>query len=230
MSSVALKPAAEADASFLPLSAESARLAEQIARAGQFLLETRTLSTRGKGPFNAAVRVPGRDRFVLGDLDRAVLVGFDGGVLEGRIDASLREVIAVYTAIFTERPDLDAALHTHSPHLTAYAIAHRPFPIHYWSLAKRAGVDAIPLAEWAPRYSPEPVLDALRRHPDAPATLLKNRGLFAWGRDGIERLAQLLFNLDEGAEITLWSEVLGGARPLPEHALSNFLQARKAAA
>ncbi len=88
--------------------------------------------------------------------------------IAGPDDKSLREVIAVYKAIFEARPDVNAALHTHSPHLTAYAIAHKPFPIRYWSVAKRAGVNEIPLAEWAPRYSAEPILDVIRAHPKAP--------------------------------------------------------------
>jgi len=199
--------------------------AAEIAEAGRDLKEKGSLSTRGPGAFNAAVRID-ETRFVIGSLKQAIVVGFDGEQISGPDDRSLREVIAVYKAIFEERPDINAALHTHSPHLTAYAIAHKPFPIRYWSVAKRAGVNEIPLAEWAPRYSAEPVIDSIRRNPKAPATLLKNRGLFAWGSNGVSALAALIHNLDEAAEITLLSERIGGPQPLPEGAVEAFVASK----
>ncbi len=199
--------------------------AEEIAEAGRTLKEKGSLSTRGPGAFNAAVRIDA-DHFVIGALKAFIVVGFDGRQVAGPEDRSLREVITVYKAIFDERPDLNAALHTHSPHLTAYAIAHKPFPIRYWSVAKRAGVNEIPLAEWAPRYSADPILDVMRKYPLAPATLLKNRGLFGWGTEGVSALAGLIHNLDEAAEITLLSERIGGPQPLPEGAVEAFVASK----
>lgn len=202
-----------------------AAIAADIQNTGRALKEKGSLSTRGPGAFNAAVRVD-ENRFVIGSLKQAIVVGFDGVQIAGPDDKSLREVIAVYKAIFEARPDVNAALHTHSPHLTAYAIAHKPFPIRYWSVAKRAGVNEIPLAEWAPRYSAEPILDVIRAHPKAPAALLKNRGLFAWGSDGVEALGALIHSLDEAAEITLLSERIGGPQPLPDGAVEAFVASK----
>lgn len=202
-----------------------AAIAADIQNTGRALKEKGSLSTRGPGAFNAAVRVD-ENRFVIGSLKQAIVVSFDGVQIAGPDDKSLREVIAVYKAIFEARPDVNAALHTHSPHLTAYAIAHKPFPIRYWSVAKRAGVNEIPLAEWAPRYSAEPILDVIRAHPKAPAALLKNRGLFAWGSDGVEALGALIHSLDEAAEITLLSERIGGPQPLPDGAVEAFVASK----
>lgn len=199
--------------------------AADIQAAGRSLKEKGSLSTRGSGAFNAAVRLDA-NRFVIGSLKEAIVVDFDGQQIGGPDGRSLREVIGVYRAIFLERPDVNAALHTHSPHLTAFAIAHKPFPIRYWSVAKRAGTEEIPLAEWAPRYSPEPVIEAIRKHPKAPAALLKNRGLFAWGREGIAALGALIHSLDEAAEIQLLSERIGGAQPLPNGAVEAFVASK----
>jgi ribulose-5-phosphate 4-epimerase/fuculose-1-phosphate aldolase len=203
-----------------------ATAAQEIAEAGRGLKEKGSLSTRGPGAFNAAVRIDA-DRFVIGSLKQHIVANFAGEQIGGPEDRSLREVIAVYKAIFDERPELNAALHTHSPHLTAYAIAHKPFQIRYWSVAKRAGVNEIPLAEWAPRYSPQPVVDVIRSHPKAPAALLKNRGLFAWGSEGVSALAALIHSLDEAAEITLLSERIGGPQPLPEGAVEAFVASKQ---
>lgn len=209
------------------LSGVAAALRDEIEEAGRLLKEWGTLSTRGKGAYNSAIRIPGEDKFVLGSFGSAVVVGLDGTHLEGEINKGLREVISVYASIFNERPDLNAALHTHAPYLTAHAIAHRPFRIDYWSLAKKAGTDTIPVSEWAPRYSPEPVINSLRAHPTAPAVLLRNRGLFAWGREGLIALAKLLNALEEGAEIAVYAQQLGGGQPLPAGALDTFLASRR---
>ena len=156
-----------------------------------------------------------------------VLVGFDGTHYEGEITKGLKEVIGVYSAIFQERADINAALHTHSPYLTAHAIAHKSFEISYWSVAKRAGVETIPLGDWAPRYAPEPIVKSLREHPAAPAVLLRNRGLFTWGSKGLIEVAKLLNSLEEAAEIGVYAKLLGGAQSLPQGALDSFLAQRK---
>lgn len=211
-----------------PLSGTAAAIARDIAAAGAYLKENGSLSTRGngRGAFNAAVPL-GDGNFVIGGLSDALVVSPDGTLLEGEPNRGLQEVVEVYAAIFREKPDVNAAIHTHSPHLTAFAIAHRPFPLRYWSVAKRVGVEEIPLAEWAPRYAAGPVVDAVRANPDAPVVLLKNRGLFSWGKDGVVALAKLLHTIDEAAEITLWAEVAGGSRPLPEGAIATFQKTKK---
>jgi ribulose-5-phosphate 4-epimerase/fuculose-1-phosphate aldolase len=219
-----------ADVAVLPrkeLSAFAQKTRYEIEEAGRLLKEWGSLSTRGKGAYNAAVRIPGEDKFVLGAFGSAIVVGLDGTHYEGEINRSLKEVIGVYSAIFRERADLNAALHTHSPYLTAHAIAHKPFEISYWSVAKRAGVETIPLGDWAPRYAPEPIVKSLREHPAAPAVLLRNRGLFTWGKSGIIEVAKLLNSLEEAAEIGVYAKLLGGAQPLPAGALDTFLASKK---
>ena len=228
MSSVAALP--HASVAHLPrkeLSDFAQKSRYEIEEAGRLLKEWGSLSTRGKGAYNAAIRVPGEDKFVLGQFGAAVLVGFDGTHYEGEINKGLKEVIGVYSSIFSERPDINAALHTHSPYLTAHAIAHKSFEISYWSVAKRAGVEVIPLGDWAPRYAPEPIVKSLREHPNAPAVLLRNRGLFTWGKNGLLEVAKLLNSLEEAAEIGVYAKLLGGAQSLPQGALDTFLQAKK---
>lgn len=190
-----------------------------INEAGRHLLDTGSLSL-GRS-FNAAVRVPGADRFVLGgftsrgkDPAAAIVVGFDGTLYEGVENANLREIVGVYAALFAARPDLNAALHTHSPRITAFAVAQRPLPIIYGPLLRRTHGE-IPLAAWSPRYAAEPVLETLRQHPEAPAVLLANRGLLAWSGDGIEKLAAFVASLEESAAIAIRAELLGGAKPFP---------------
>jgi len=209
------------------LSALAQKARYEIEEAGKVLKDFGTLSTRGKGAYNAAIRLPGEDRFVLGAFGSAIVVGLDGTHQEGEINRSLKEVIGVYAGIFNERPDLNAALHTHSPFLTAHAIAHKPFRIDYWAVAKRAGTLEIPLSKWAARYDAEPVVESLRNYPDAPAVLLRNRGLFAWSQGSLVELANLLNGIEEAAEIAVYAAQLGGGQPLPEGELEKFLAKRQ---
>lgn len=211
-----------------PLPEIALRARTEIHEAGQILLEFGTLSTRGRGAYNGGIRLPEGDRYVLGGFgEEAIVVGLDGTIHAGTPTRSLTEIIEVYGAIFSSRPDVNAAIHTHSPYLTAHAIAQRPFQIRYWALAKRAETEQIPLSEWAPRYSAEPIRKAIAADPKAPGVLLRNRGLFVWGAKGIVTLAHLLNSLEEGAEIQVYAEILGGAKPLPEGELDKFLAAKR---
>jgi len=205
------------------LSAFGLQAQFEITEAGRYLLEAGALAPHGRsGAFNGGIRVPGEDKFVLGGKSGAIEVSLDGVHLAGELTRGLKEIIALYSAVFRERPDLNAIIHTHSPNLTAYAIAHKPFPLRYWSVAKRVGVREIPLGDWAPRYSAEPVLQSLRAHPKAPAVLLRNRGLFTWGGKGILELAKQLASIEEAAEITLKAEILGGSQELPAGSIEDF--------
>ncbi|MEH8016574.1 class II aldolase/adducin family protein [Rheinheimera muenzenbergensis] len=218
----------QATTTLRPLSAHAIQAQHEITEAGRYLLEFGALAPAGRsGAFNGGIRLPDSDHFVIASRGGAIEVSLSGQHLAGEPNRGLIEVIEIYASVFRERPDLNAIIHTHSPNLTAYAIAHKPFPLRYWSVAKRAGVDEIPLGDWAPRYAAEPVLASLRKAPSAPAVLLRNRGLFAWGKEGVLALARQLASLEEAAEITLKAEVLGGPQPLPEGAIANFIAAKR---
>ena len=110
--------------------------------------------------------------------------------------------------MYKQRSDVGAVIHTHSPMVSAYAMAHQPMPIHYEGLLRQGVSDDIPVAAWGPRGSRESVTnieDALRAHPDASAVLLANHGLLAFGRDS-GRAAHLIISLEEAAEMMLLAE------------------------
>ncbi len=74
---------------------------------------------------------------------------------------------------------------------------------------------------WGPsgtRESVENIENALREHPDAPAGLLANHGLLAFGRDQ-SGAAHLIILLEEAAEMMLLAERIGGSKPFPPGAL-----------
>ena len=80
----------------------------------------------------------------------------------------------------------------------------------------------IPVAAWAPRGSDaavQAIVDTLAAHPGAPAVLLANHGLLAFGAD-ILAVAGLVLAMEEAAEATLRAAAIGGAQPFPPGALA----------
>jgi len=210
----------------LSLFAHKARA--DINAAGRRLLEAGVLSP-GRS-FNAAVRVPGEQKFALGgfkpadeELAPVAIVGFDGTYYEGKFKDSHLELLEVYTAILVERPHVSAAIHTHSHHVEAFAISHRPIPIAYSPVLLAATDQPIPVTPWEPRYSAEPFKHAMRINPTAPAILVGNHGPFAWGRD-LDEVAGFIIALEEAARVILKAEILGGAKPFPPGARAALRQ------
>ena len=85
-------------------------------------------------------------------------------------------------AIYANRPDISAIVHTHSPQATALACHRLPIPAFHYMVAA-AGGSNIRCAEYATFGTPElaqAVLTALR---DRKACLLANHGVVACGRE-----------------------------------------------
>ena len=81
------------------------------------------------------------------------MIRLDGTVAEGDLAEMSPEVVALHTGVYRARPQAGAVIHTHSPHLLAFALARRPLPA---------------------RYEP---------WPGTPAVLLGDRGVLAVGPD-----------------------------------------------
>ena len=155
--------------------------------------------------------------------EQLAVVTLTGEVVEGEVDATNREIIAMHAAVYRERPEAQAVIHTHSPHVTSFALAHQPLPCRYEALLRLGVADDIPVAAWGPRGSEESIRairETLQAHPGVPAVLLANHGLLAFGTD-IGATAQLIVAMEEAAEMTLGAAPLGGAQPFPEGALEH---------
>ncbi len=197
-------------------------LKDEIVRATELLFKAGVMQHGGHG--NLSARLPG-DKMVLtsgGNIrglttaDLAV-VTFDGQVISGSIEPTNAEIVPMHAAIYRTRGDVGAIIHTHSPHVTAFALAHQPLPVAYEGLLRFGTQEPMPVAEWAPRGSDESVGNILRQieqHPTAPAVLLANHGLLAFGSDPLQT-AQLIVSMEEAAEFTLGARDLGGEKPFP---------------
>lgn len=205
----------------------------EVAEARHLLLDSQSLRPGAAG--NISLRLPGEQRLAIAafngpQVGAALLLDFDLGNPQGSLSDNLREVAALHAAIYRERPQANAIIHTHSPYLSAFAIARRPLPAYSNALLFAIGEDqAIPVANWGPRYSAEPVVAALREHPWTPAVLLANHGPFAWAEGGVLAATRLLVNLEETAYLSFLAEQLGGARTFPAGAAALVRQGWSAA-
>jgi len=154
------------------------------------------------------------------------VLDLDGNVKEGKLQSTSAEIVQMHACVYKARPDVGAVIHTHSPMVSTYAMAHQPMPIHYEGLLRQGVSSAIPVAGWGPRGSRESVTNiekALAENPGVNAVLLANHGLLAWGRDQMAA-ARLIISLEEAAEMMLRAEHIGGSKSLPDGALEQVKQ------
>ncbi len=129
----------------------------------------------------------------------------------------------MHAAVYRARADVGAVVHTHSPNLTAFAVAHQPLPCRYEALLRRGQADEVPVVPWAPRgseLSTTGIVAALDRHPTTFAVLLANHGVLAFASSP-SGAATVLVAFEEAAGAELRAAALGGGRDFPEGALES---------
>lgn len=209
---------------FLP----SAEARASVAEAARMLFTNGVMSHSGHANLSART---GGDSIVLttrgqvrgltpGEL---AVVGLDGRVIEGELNPVNAEIVAMHTEVYRVRDDVGAIIHTHSPHLVAFAVANRPLPCRYEALLRFGQAEDVPVVPWAPRGSEKSVsgiVDVLGAHPSTGAVLLGNHGVLAFGPDPAGA-ASLVTVLEEAAESEVGAVPLGGAVDFPPGALED---------
>jgi len=151
--------------------------------------------------------------------DDLVVVGLDGKVQDGTSDACAGDVFDMHATVYRARSDARAVLHTHSRHLTAFAVAGRPLPCRYETLHRFGGqVGDVPVAPWTADRRDEVFLrgiaQAIEGQPGTKAVLLANHGVLAFAA-APSAAAMLLIALEEAAEAELDATLIGGAVDFP---------------
>jgi ribulose-5-phosphate 4-epimerase/fuculose-1-phosphate aldolase len=150
----------------------------------------------------------------LGEEDFGVIT-LDGAFVNGRLGSGIRSVIAMHTHVYS-RPGVTAAIHTHSPHATAFAVAHKPIPLHYEPLLTRGQTVEIPVTSYGERNSGALVnrIDSLfADYPETRAILLANHGLLVF-HETPKKAAELVATIDEAAALFLRAAAIGGSQPI----------------
>nr|WP_314527379.1 class II aldolase/adducin family protein [uncultured Pseudomonas sp.] len=158
--------------------------------------------------FHISHRIPGTDQ-LLG-------IRFPGGLARDQAPK-------VSVSAFSESPgslinearlEADTVIHVHTAWLSAWSLAHKPFPILYVAAARHLLAREIPNHLERTRSPLEVIRERLDQHPELappPALLESNGGANFWGT-GILKTAETILFVEESARFQAIAEQLGGAQ------------------
>jgi L-fuculose-phosphate aldolase len=194
-----------------------AEISEEIIRVGQSLVTTGlvagswgNVSARLPGTKWVAITPSGSNYMSLSQED-LVVVDLQGAKVSGGHPSS---EMALHLAIYLERSDVQAIVHTHSVYASACAVARRPIPPIIEDLVQMAGGE-VSVAAYALPGTHELAAAAVMGLGEKQAVLLANHGLVGCGSTLAEAL--LVCQLAEkAAQIFIFANQLGGAQLLSE--------------
>jgi len=191
----------------------------QAERAFRVFRETGTITANGTVGF--VERVPGHPDTVviLNDPgpwadDRNVrpsVARLDGTVLLGPAAAAggaLR-----FAPIFLARPEITTVSHIHTPYLGAWSQTQRSLPISYVPVQRHTLARELPIYIDRRQDEAEFIVEQLTENPHLFAILEANGGSTVWGWDGLQATAEVILLLEEGAQLQILAEAIGGSRP-----------------
>jgi ribulose-5-phosphate 4-epimerase/fuculose-1-phosphate aldolase len=118
-----------------------------------------------------------------------------------------------YTKLFQTHADITTVSHVHSPYLGAWAQTHRTLPFHYVPVQRYQLARELPVYIDRRQAEVDFILDKIAENPFNLAILEANGGATVWGKQGLRATAEFILLLEEGAQIQLLADALGGSRP-----------------
>lgn len=146
-------------------------------------------SLRGTGG-NVSVRITGRDYMAVtpssvkySDITPAdiCIVDFSGAVVEGSLAPSVEA--GMHAAVYRERPDVNAVVHTHQLYGSVFAVLNQPIPALFDEVAFALG-ESVEVAPYALSGSPELAAGvAGKLKNNANAYIIQNHGIIVLGKN-----------------------------------------------
>lgn len=132
------------------------------------------------------------------------LINIDNDQIAGEIQPSSEA--PMHTAVYRNREDIDAIIHTHSPFATTFAALGKPLlPSHY--LIAFAG-KKVEVAEYGTNGTQELAENAIEALGDRHAVLLRNHGVLAGG-PSLEEAHNIASRVEYCAQIHFQASLLG---------------------
>lgn len=142
-------------------------------------------------------------------MEDMVLVDGSGQVLEGRLKPSSE--VSLHMAIYKNRPDVKAIIHTHSLHATAFAVAGKSLPVILEETAQVIGHE-VPVADYALCGTDSLAANVVKTlGKDKQAVLLANHGLVTLGSSMAEALKKAQV-IEKTSQVFIYAQILGGAK------------------
>lgn len=131
------------------------------------------------------------------------------------IDSGLRPSVDLphHLYLYRHLEDVGGIIHTHSNYATAFAAVGRPIPLCLTAIADEFGVP-IPCAPYVDNEGDHIGRAILEHRNRAPAILLANHGVFAWGADARSALKAAVMTEDVAKTVHL-AIGLGQPREIP---------------
>lgn len=151
-------------------------------------------------------------------LDDLVVVGLDGGVLEG--DRSPTSEKALHLACYRRYAEIGGVIHSHPVHATMFAVARQPVPAAIEEVAVYIGGD-IPVCDYVMTGTDELGDEVAGRLADRAAALLANHGMVTVGATPDAALHAALV-VERTAQIVWGARLLGTPHELPAKVNEDF--------
>ncbi|MPZ48785.1 MAG: class II aldolase/adducin family protein [Dehalococcoidia bacterium] len=203
-------------------------LREEVIEASRQIVSSGIMTKSLHG--NLSLKLPSGDAFLLtagGSLadmqpENIALFALDGTLIEGTVMPVGAEIVQMHAIVYRTRPEFGGVVHTHSPFATGFAVAGKEIPGAYEAMVRNGMVEGVPVAGYGPRGSQQSVENieaVLRAHEAIKALLLENHGVltFAESVGAAVRANQVV---EESAEIILYANNLGGAKPIPSEMIT----------
>lgn len=183
------------------------------AHAFNFLRDTGTLTA--SHIFNIVHKVPDRDLLLA--------INFPAPWAK---DRDIRIKLSAFSdhkdsVLHEKRLEADTFIHAHTPHLAAWSLAHKPFPILYVAAQRHLLARELPNHLERKRSVLDVISERLDKHPEwapPPGILESNGGANFWGK-GILPTAQLILLIEESARLQAIAAQIGGAQEYTPGAL-----------
>lgn len=154
--------------------------------------------------------------------DDLCIVDGDGNQISGKRKRSSE--FLMHAAIYQARPDVNAVVHSHPPHATAFAVAGVEMPTGLYPEAELF-IGTVKTTEYVTPGDQRLGASLLPHVKNSNTVLLANHGVVCFDRD----LEQAYYNLeivDNYARILLLAKQLGEPKPLPQHHLEELVRLR----
>lgn len=186
---------------------------KEIIKVGQEILTSAlVVGTWG----NISVRIPEDDLVAItpSGVDYNTLIpenipilDFEGNLIDGNMKPSIE--LPMHLAIYKNRPDINAIVHTHSVYCTAMAIARKRIPASCEDLIQIVGGD-VRVSEYKLPGSDELGIAVVEALEDRNAVIMANHGLLAAGKD-LKETFKIALICEKSAQATLLAANMGGA-------------------
>ena len=122
--------------------------------------------------------------------------------------------------LYAKMPRIRGIVHTHSNYATAFAACHEPIPLCLTAIADEFGCQ-IPCAEFAECDNDELGMTIMESHTGAPAILLANHGVMAWGETPQAALKAAVMTEDVAKTVHL-AKQFGEPRLIPKYSAAQY--------